>query len=147
VLAQTPRFNEWMASVVAPYLGRRVLEIGAGIGNLSTLLSRGRKEYLATDLDAEHVERLEVRFASNPRIRVMQLDATDTGGFERIAGQVDNVVCLNVLEHVEDDRAGFRNLYDVLAAGGRAVVLVPQGAGCMVADRCWPLQAIFAGGT
>lgn len=129
VLAATPRFNEWMASVVAPYLGKRVLEIGAGIGNLSALLSRGRKEYLATDLDAEHAERLEVRFASNPRVRVMQLDATDAGGFRGIAGQVDSLVCLNVLEHVEDDGAGFRNLYDVLAAEGRAVVLVPQGAG------------------
>ncbi len=129
VLAATPRFNEWMASVVAPHLGRRVLEIGAGIGNLSALLSRGRKGYLATDLDAEHVERLEVRFASNPRIGVMRLDATDAAGFEAIEGQVDSVVCLNVLEHVEDDKAGFRNLYDVLAAGGRAVVLVPQGAG------------------
>jgi glycosyltransferase involved in cell wall biosynthesis len=129
VLAATPRFNEWMASVVAPHLGKRVLEIGAGIGNLSALLSRGRKEYLATDLDAEHVERLEVRFASNPRIGVMRLDAACAEGFEAIAGRVDSVVCLNVLEHVEDDRAGFRNLYNVLEAGGLAVVLVPQDAG------------------
>jgi len=37
------------------------------------------------------------------------------------------VVCLNVLEHVLDDRAGFRNLFDALQPGGRAVVLVPQG--------------------
>lgn len=129
VLAATPRFNEWMASVVSPYLGKRVLEIGAGIGNLSALLSRGRKEYLASDLDAEHVERLEVRFASNPRIGVVQLDAACAEGFEAIAGRVDSVVCLNVLEHVEDDRAGFRNLYNVLEARGRAVVLVPQDAG------------------
>ena len=129
VLAATPRFNEWMASVVSPYLGKRVLEIGAGIGNLSALLSRGRKEYLATDLDAEHAERLEVRFASNPRIGVMQLDAACAEGFEAIAGRVDSVVCLNVLEHVEDDGAGFRNLYNVLEAGGRSVVLVPQDAG------------------
>lgn len=129
VLASTPRFNEWMASVVAPHLGRRVLEIGAGIGNLTALLSRGRREYTATDLDAEHVERLAVRFASNPRIRTRLLDAADGGGFEPLRGTVDGVVCLNVLEHVEDDRAGFRNLHDVLEPGGRAVVLVPQGMG------------------
>jgi glycosyltransferase involved in cell wall biosynthesis len=129
VLASTPRFNEWMASVVAPYLGRRVLEIGAGIGNLSALLSRGRKEYTATDLDGEHVERLGVRFASNPRVRTRQLDAADAAGFEPLKGTLDSVVCLNVLEHVDDDRAGFRNLYDVLEPGGRAVVLVPRGMG------------------
>lgn len=129
VLAATPRFNEWMASVVAPHLGRRVLEIGAGIGNLSALLSRGRKEYTASDLDGEHVERLGVRFASNPRIRTRRMDAADGAGFEPLTGMVDSVVCLNVLEHVDDDRAGFRNLYEVLETGGRAVVLVPQGMG------------------
>lgn len=129
VLASTPRFNEWMASVVAPYLGKRVLEIGAGIGNLSALLSRSRKQYSASDLDAEHVERLAVRFASNPRIRTLRLDAAGDSGFEPLKGAVDSVVCLNVLEHVEDDRTGFRNLYDVLEPGGRAVVLVPRGMG------------------
>jgi SAM-dependent methyltransferase len=106
-----------------------VLEIGAGIGNLSALLSRGRKEYTATDLDGEHVERLGVRFASNPRVRTRQLDAADAAGFEPLKGTLDSVVCLNVLEHVDDDRAGFRNLYDVLEPGGRAVVLVPRGMG------------------
>jgi glycosyltransferase involved in cell wall biosynthesis len=34
-LNQAPRFTRWMADVVRPYLGDRVLEIGAGIGNLS----------------------------------------------------------------------------------------------------------------
>lgn len=129
VLAATPRFNEWMASVVAPYLGKRVLEIGAGIGNLTALLSRGRREYTASDLDGEHVERLGVRFASNPRVRTRRLDAADAAGFEPLKLTVDSVVCLNVLEHVEDDRAGFANLHDVLEPGGRAVVLVPQGMG------------------
>ena len=129
VLAHTPRFNEWMASVVAPHLGSSVIEIGAGIGNMSALLSRGRKKYLATDLDPEHVDQLEVRFAVNPRVRTLRLDAADAAGFESVSGSVDSVVCLNVLEHVEDDRSGFRNLYRVLAPGGRAVVLVPRGAG------------------
>ena len=40
---------------------------------------------------------------------------------------MDTVVCLNVLEHVEDDRAGLRNIYTALKPGGRAIVLVPHG--------------------
>jgi SAM-dependent methyltransferase len=34
---------------------------------------------------------------------------------------------LNVLEHVEDDLAGLRNIHCALRPGGRAVVLVPHG--------------------
>jgi SAM-dependent methyltransferase len=37
------------------------------------------------------------------------------------------VVCLNVLEHIEDDRGGLRNIYGALSPGGRAIVLVPCG--------------------
>ncbi len=128
VLANTPNFNAWMASVVAPHLGRRVLEIGAGIGNMSMVLSRGRQRYVATDLDGEHTERLRVRFATNPRISVQRVDAARAEDFETLNGGFDSVVCLNVLEHVEDDRAGFRNLFEALEADGRAVVLVPQGS-------------------
>jgi SAM-dependent methyltransferase len=35
-------------------------------------------------------------------------------------------VCLNVLEHVEDDRQALRNLHRTLAPGGTAIVLVPH---------------------
>ncbi len=127
LLADTPRFNAWMASVVSPYLGKRVLEIGAGIGNMTAVLSRGRKLYTATDLDSEHVERLRVRFATNPRIRVEQVDASKPADFLTLKGGFDSVVCLNVLEHVENDKAGFANLFESLEPGGRAVVLVPRG--------------------
>ena len=44
-----------------------------------------------------------------------------------MAGAVDSVVCLNVLEHVEDEMAGLRNIYAALRPGGRAIVLVPHG--------------------
>jgi SAM-dependent methyltransferase len=34
-------------------------------------------------------------------------------------------VCLNVLEHIEDDRATLADMYSLLAPGGRLVLLVP----------------------
>jgi len=44
------------------------------------------------------------------------------------AGQSFNtVVCLNVVEHIQDDAAALRNVWNVLDQGGRAIVLVPCG--------------------
>jgi 2-polyprenyl-3-methyl-5-hydroxy-6-metoxy-1,4-benzoquinol methylase len=44
------------------------------------------------------------------------------------AGQrFDTVICLNVLEHVEDDHTALTNIREVLDEGGKAIVLVPQG--------------------
>src|ERR1039458_1164007 len=42
-LSYAPRFNAWMAETIMPYIGESVLEIGAGIGNLTRLLIKRRK--------------------------------------------------------------------------------------------------------
>lgn len=128
-LSSARRFNAWMAETVAPYLGRRVLEIGAGIGNLTRRLAPRRELYVASDIDGEHLARLKTRVAHRPNVRVVKCDLSQAADFEALAGQMDTVVCLNVLEHVEDDRAGLANLHRALAPGGRAIVLVPEGKG------------------
>ncbi|HAX41697.1 MAG TPA: glycosyltransferase [Bryobacteraceae bacterium] len=127
ILSRAPRFNRWMAETVTPFLGRRVMEIGSGIGNLSRHLAPRRERYLATDIDAEHLARLRARFSHRPHMEVRHCNLAEPGDFDGLEGSVDAVVCLNVLEHVEDDRTGLANIYRALAPGGRAVVLVPEG--------------------
>jgi SAM-dependent methyltransferase len=51
----------------------------------------------------------------------------DISSFPRLEEGYDTVICLNVIEHVEDDRVALANIKTVLAAGGTAIVLVPQG--------------------
>ena len=43
-----------------------------------------------------------------------------------LLGVFDSVVCLNVVEHVEDDLGALRNIFSALKPGGRAIILVPQ---------------------
>lgn len=125
-LAQTPRFNRWLADTVQPYVGTRVLEIGAGIGNLSQFLAARRKSYTASDIDEEHMARLRVRFAHRPNLTLVKCDLSAPADFTPIAASADTVICLNVLEHIEDDMTGLRNIYSALLPGGTAIVLVPQ---------------------
>jgi glycosyltransferase involved in cell wall biosynthesis len=125
-LAAAPRLNTWMADTIRPYVGERVLEIGAGIGNLTRALLPRRKCYVATDIDAEHLARLSTRFQHRPNLRVRYCDLTDPDHFTELANSMDSVICLNVLEHVEDDLQGLRNIYSALRPGGRAIILVPH---------------------
>jgi glycosyltransferase involved in cell wall biosynthesis len=125
-LAGTRRFNRWMADTIRPLLGARVLEIGAGIGNMTQHLARSRKLYVATDLDEEHLARLRVRFQNRPNLRCFPCNLVDSAGFAALGERFDSVVCLNVLEHVEDDLQGLRNIRSALEPGGRAIILVPQ---------------------
>ncbi len=126
-LSSALRFNAWMAERIRPYVGRRVLEIGAGIGNLSRCLAPRRELYIASDIDEEHLARLRTRLAHRPNFRAVTCDLSRGEDFDGLEGQVDTVVCLNVLEHVEDDRAGLANINRALMPGGRAIILVPEG--------------------
>jgi glycosyltransferase involved in cell wall biosynthesis/protein-L-isoaspartate O-methyltransferase len=125
-LAGTKRFNKWMADTVRPWMGVRVLELGSGIGNMTQHLSRGRKTYVASDIDDEHMARLRVRFRGRPNLEIRKCDLCASTDFEPLRGVFDTVVCLNVVEHVEDDLLALTNIRSALKPGGRAIILVPQ---------------------
>ncbi|HKW99135.1 MAG TPA: glycosyltransferase [Bryobacteraceae bacterium] len=126
-LSKAPRFNRWMGETIRPFIGERVLEIGAGIGNLTRVLIPRVKCYVAADIDAEHMARLTTRFQHRHNLHVCHCDLANPADFAELAGSMDTVVCLNVLEHIEDDIQGLRNIHTALQKDGRAIVLVPHG--------------------
>ncbi len=122
-----PRFNRWMADTIRPYVGRRVMEIGAGMGNLTRQFIARRDYYLATDINTEHLARLRNRLEHQPRLTVSVCDLSRREDFEPFARSFDTVICLNVLEHMELDLHCARNIFEGLEPGGRAIILVPHG--------------------
>jgi glycosyltransferase involved in cell wall biosynthesis/phospholipid N-methyltransferase len=128
-IGKAHRFNRWMADVaVRPYLGHRVLEIGAGIGNMTTQLLP-REKYIASEYDELHLEVLNALKLRHSGLEAVRVDAQNPADFNEIKKDpVDTIVCLNVLEHIPDSSAALKNMFSVLKPGGRAIVLVPQGA-------------------
>ncbi len=125
-LSRATRFNTWMADTIRSYCGERVLEIGAGVGNLTQALIP-RTEYVASDINPLYLETLDALRAGRPYLRSTFCDVTDPASFPRTGEGFDTVVCLNVVEHVQDDLGALRNIRDALSEGGRAIILVPQG--------------------
>jgi len=125
--SDAPRFNSWIVDTIQPYLRKNVLEIGAGIGSLTRLLVAKRRKYVATDFDREHLERLRVRLFGRPNLEIALLDPSRAEDYGQFHAQMDTIVCLNVLEHIEDDLVALRSFHSALLNGGRAVILVPSG--------------------
>jgi len=128
-MARLEPYNRWLVSRFEHALGRRILEIGAGFGNITRHL-KGRELLVASDLDPVALEHLKGAFRDDPSVRVASYRfPLDDAAREAIrALDVDTVVCLNVLEHIEDDRATLVNMREALHPGGRLVLLVPAFA-------------------
>jgi glycosyltransferase involved in cell wall biosynthesis/SAM-dependent methyltransferase len=125
-MARAPRFSRWMADVIRPYCGARLLEIGSGLGAVTRQLIP-RKHYVASDVNPLHLHTLRALRSGRPYLHAQYCDVTDLGSFPRIDGGFDTIVALNVIEHVERDREALANIRAVIAPGGRAIVFVPQG--------------------
>jgi SAM-dependent methyltransferase len=89
------------------------------------LLDRDR--LVLTDTRPEYLNRLRARFGDGGRgqVAVTRLYLPDD---DRVLSgeQFDTVICLNVLEHVEDDVGALRAIRKLLTPGGRLILLVPS---------------------
>ena len=96
---------------------RRILDVGCGTGTMLTYLGTlGKAE--GVDIDAEAVGYCRERGLENVRIgEAAELPFED--------GSFDLVTALDVVEHLDDDAAAFREMRRVLRPGGLLLVTVP----------------------
>lgn len=116
--------NYW-AKIIKPYLGARILDVGAGIGATAQVLSQLKCEhYLALEPDADFVNRMQ-------RANV---DGFFNSSFECLAGRTENlgmddyfdtILYIDVLEHIENDKNELAQVAKHLLPGGYIVILSP----------------------
>ena len=119
-------YNAWLHARFEPFLGKRILEVGSGVGN-QTRFFDGRERVVASDIEPHYVRELRGKYDGRANVRVgsFRFPLTDADAADLDAEKVDTVVCLNVLEHIEDDRETLAGFARVLDAGGHLVLLVP----------------------
>jgi glycosyltransferase involved in cell wall biosynthesis len=125
-LTGTPQYLSWLAFTVRPYLGDAVLEVNAGIGNLSGRLMARRVLYVAAEKDPLHLHALRNRFLRTPNVVVQRIDPEVPQDLAGMEACFDTVLCLNVLEYLDDPGAVLRSLSTTLKPGGRLVALMPH---------------------
>jgi len=122
-MSRARNYFAWQAALVLPELGQRVIELGCGLGNFTGNLL-DREIVLALDVEPECIARLEARYPNQANLHRFTGDVAQM--HRQLARfQPDSCVCLNVLEHIADDRATLESVRDTLASGGVMVLLVP----------------------
>jgi len=108
--------------MLEPYLGRRILEVGCGTGNMTGFLAQ-RGKVLAMDVHPGYLSKARENSAGDPRVRFMRLKGKGLRNAKPF--RPDTVVCVNVLEHVQDDLGMLKSFRGVLPKGGKVLLFVP----------------------
>ena len=122
-------YHRWILAMFAPYLGTRVVEVGAGTGSFSEMLLERRPRSLSlVEPSPSMFEQLSRRLQESHDAVDLQL-YNET--FDRVAAQIrsrqqpDSIVYVNVLEHTADDETEIRVISETLGPGGRVFIFVP----------------------
>lgn len=129
IMEETESLTAWIYEEIKPYLKGRILEGGSGIGTYSKKIFRDfknkkndRSKIIFSDISQNYLKHLKANFGE---CLVLKLNLSKKSDFLQLQQKVDSVVALNVLEHIEDDLASLKNVYEILAPGGRFILLVP----------------------
>jgi len=124
IMSGAVNYRRWLFKQVMPFVGRRVFEIGAGIGNYTEFLL-DCELVICLEIHPEAASSLRERFASKAHILVYQGDIADPSFRSLAKHQCETALCFNVLEHVRDEVVALENIWHILAPGGRLLLIVP----------------------
>ena len=124
IMSGATNYADWIFCKFKNFLGKRVVEIGAGIGNFTGKFL-DRELVVAVDNYKPCIEYIKNRFADNNNIVPFE-ESIDSPSILNLSRYIpDTIVCINVLEHVEDDIAALENMFSILTDGGKLILLVP----------------------
>lgn len=126
VLARARNYLALHLKYIAPYLGSRLLEIGAGIGNHTAMLLDRRPE-LVVALENEVILCQAIRQRCGDAVHILNRDLSDLRLIspELVQMRLDTVLAINVIEHIDKDLDCLSTLSDILVSGGRIIIITP----------------------
>jgi SAM-dependent methyltransferase len=122
-------YHRWILSIFEPYLGNRIVEVGAGTGSFSELLLERKAESMSlVEPSTDMYQQLRRRMDDlSPSFRLQTFNDIfhNVAAQIRLSEQPDSIIYVNVLEHIADDAAELRAINETLERGGRLFIFVP----------------------
>lgn len=120
-MSQAKVYNKWTFDKFSKYLNGEILEVGCGIGNFTMTLSKYGK-LTAIDIDQRLIEESKKDNTSNTEVGYGDIEK---GKYFFPKKTFDTIVCINVLEHIENDIKALENMFKLLKTEGTLILLVP----------------------
>lgn len=121
-MSSADNYRRWIVARLAPYLGKKVAEVGAGIGSITrVMLEQPIERLVAFEPSSNMFPQLAAAVRSEPRASAVH----GLFGAGQAGQGFDSVAYINVLEHVEHEREELAAAHAALRPGGHLLVFVP----------------------
>ncbi len=121
-------YHKWILNEFRPFLGKSLVEVGAGTGSFSELLIGEKIERLTLIEPSQMFRELSgqsIRGDRDVEINLEQALFAQVCAKVAVRDRPDSIIYVNVLEHIEDDLAELRMVHDTLVESGRCFIFVP----------------------
>src|SRR5262245_14024139 len=116
-------YHRWILEIFGPYLGKRVVEVGAGTGTFSRLILEQKVDSLSLVEPSAAMHRAlterVARLTIQPKLTLYNSVFTSVAERIRELDRPDSIIYVNVLEHIEDDEGELKSIQATLRKGGR----------------------------
>jgi 2-polyprenyl-3-methyl-5-hydroxy-6-metoxy-1,4-benzoquinol methylase len=119
------RYAHHLFELFRPYVGRRVLEVGCGIGTMSERLAQVADAVIGIEPNPSCAVQVREHMQAEPKFQLRECLIENCDPLELASHRFDTVFCVNVLEHIEDDAAALATFERVVQPGGHVLVWVP----------------------
>jgi 2-polyprenyl-3-methyl-5-hydroxy-6-metoxy-1,4-benzoquinol methylase len=125
-MSEARQYQAHVFELLRPHVGASVLEVGCGIGTTGLRLAQIAERLVCIEPNLNCVSRARAALDGNPKISLRICHLEECARDELIAQRFDTIVCVNVLEHIEDDIRALRLFRELVApTDGRALIFVP----------------------
>ena len=124
-MQEARRYSAHLFSLFRPYIGSRVLEVGSGIGTMSRQLADMAEHVVGIEPNMNCAVRVQELMRNHPRFTLRTCHLEECDPAELASHRFDTVVCVNVLEHIDNDVAALRMFREAVVPGGRVLIFVP----------------------
>src|SRR5215204_4050713 len=98
-------YHKWILEEFRPFLGQKLVEVGAGTGSFSEMLLGEKPENLALVEPSEMFAFLEQNISQiETAASVNYYNAIFAETADNLKAKPDTIIYVNVMEHIEDDR-------------------------------------------
>jgi hypothetical protein len=125
IFAHAINWKKYYTSIIQPYFGRRIVEVGAGLGATTAVMCNGtQQEWICLEPDPLLRREIDSLIAAEK----LPGCCRTLGGFVsdiQPGTPIDTFIYIDVLEHIEHDKAELEAAAARLTPGGRLIVLSP----------------------